>query len=82
MVRAIYGQLMWNAGSSTETTPILTARRCGCGGKRWLGRAVAWLELLTDQVYGATCVPASIDERSKPIARIPAPGICELLQLG
>ena len=64
MVRAIYGQLVWKpeAGSSTKTIPILTARRCGRGGERWLGRAVAWLELPTDQCYGATCVPASIDE--------------------
>ena len=82
MVRAIYGQLVWKTGPSTETIPILTARRCGRGGKGWLGRAVAWLELPTDQFYGATCVPASIDERSKPIASIPAPGIRELLQLG
>ena len=82
MVRAIYGQLLWKAGSSTKTIPIFTARRCGRGGKRWLGRAAAWLELLTEQFHGATYVPASIDEWSKPIARIPAPGIRELLQLG
>jgi hypothetical protein len=41
-----------------------------------------WLELLTDQGHGATCVLVSLDERGKSITIIDAPRICELLQLG
>ena len=38
--------------------------------------------LRTDQYYRASCALASFNERSKGIAGITTPGICELLQFG
>ena len=51
---------------------ILTARRLIVGASK-VGSKKRWLGLPTNQGYGATCVPASIDKRIESITNITAP---------
>jgi len=51
----------------------------------WLQRTTfeeLWLELQSDQRYGAIGVLAGIDERGEFIISIAVPRICELVQFG
>jgi hypothetical protein len=53
----IYGKL----GSGIKTIPIVTPRRCDHEASKDDSEE-RWLKLQINQGYGATCVPAGIDE--------------------